>query len=772
MPIFDGMGNYVETALERDARMKLEISYQHTHDERPYEVLSSVAVPNTTSFFLGAMLRPSVLNASFSNLGTPSDSSVIFSEGTIFQTEIAFDQPLVAPGQYQIDYHSGQVRTFSTPSGIGVVTFAWSPFPYFILPAWYEFSDPLCMHVCPICAHGNVSSLVTGTGVGFASSPFYGGTHASIFVYTGFPVECALVAFEKEYDMMDVQYIYYYQSIARAASIRVGATTDIGFFVEFHQPEDAPWVLEFNWIATGCRRATSEEPCACCEGEYTPPQNSIVDPFDGLITITEGGCEYFDGIIEITCCNCDYFNGLIHIGYDDCDQFDGFLRVCVTYCCIVYDTDFWFNRMCPYSPTSLSDTKANQLLVKVRQLSSYFDSVNLSNRMVAAAMLRNTTGDTDLDRLHRFYLANLLNIAVGALPLGTAISSSYTLATTMIGVITDVDNILINHSSDPSEVERVLNLNIDITLQDATICLKINEESWEDEGDINPPEPCDPPEPCGECSGKVTELTLQYLGSIVDADIEVVQKKPAETIFHNVIQPNGQFSFVGVDRHGTMSTEVSIFVNGSLNVKIHTSCSQPIGPGLIRGDFEVITGRSRNGGLLCPVSLDDDDEWGWDDHGHGGGDCDCEEDAALPLQISTQGVRRIVMRAFHRYQSGPYVTTVEAFRGHSIAINRRIDIEACTTVPSGAVDANTGGRSGNIAILYTQLDQFSFDVTATPEPKGRGALPTNISLRATVREGDTEQVYGPVVIHTSGSQPLSVGMQFGPFEIVEIEKTI
>ena len=39
-----------------------------------------------------------------------------------------------------------------------------------------------------------------------------------------------------------------------------------------------------------------------------------------------------------------------------------------------------------------------------------------------------------------------------------------------------------------------------------------------------------------------------------------------------------------------------LYVDGELNTKIHTSCSQPIGPGLVSGDFLVVAGESREGG--------------------------------------------------------------------------------------------------------------------------------------------------------------------------------
>lgn len=104
------------------------------------------------------------------------------------------------------------------------------------------------------------------------------------------------------------------------------------------------------------------------------------------------------------------------------------------------------------------------------------------------------------------------------------------------------------------------------------------------------------------CDGKVTELTLQYNGIIDDAFIEVVQKKDHVTVFSDSVQPGGIFTFSGSDKKVTLGTEISIFVSGVLNTKIHTNCSKPIGPGLVSGDFEVVEGYSRNGGLLCSVN--------------------------------------------------------------------------------------------------------------------------------------------------------------------------
>ena len=109
---------------------------------------------------------------------------------------------------------------------------------------------------------------------------------------------------------------------------------------------------------------------------------------------------------------------------------------------------------------------------------------------------------------------------------------------------------------------------------------------------------------CNECDGKVTELTLKYLGDQVGAHITVTQKNDGVVAFDGTVAPDGTFSVVGQDKKETLSTEIIITINGVQNTTMHTSCSVPIGPGMIKGDFEVVDGESRNGGLLCAVESD------------------------------------------------------------------------------------------------------------------------------------------------------------------------
>jgi len=109
---------------------------------------------------------------------------------------------------------------------------------------------------------------------------------------------------------------------------------------------------------------------------------------------------------------------------------------------------------------------------------------------------------------------------------------------------------------------------------------------------------------CDNCSGKVTELTLQYKG-LSQALIRVEMKgKDGGIIFNDYVGPNGEFTINGQDKKGTLGTEITLYVDDVQNTKIHTSCSKPIGPGLVSGDFEVIEGYSKDGGLLATTGND------------------------------------------------------------------------------------------------------------------------------------------------------------------------
>jgi len=105
--------------------------------------------------------------------------------------------------------------------------------------------------------------------------------------------------------------------------------------------------------------------------------------------------------------------------------------------------------------------------------------------------------------------------------------------------------------------------------------------------------------PCGECDGQVTQLTLKYLGKD-KAYIKIVQHLGLP-VYHGWVKPGDVFTIYGKRQNGTFGPKVYVFLNCHFHTMLHTSCSQPIGPGLVKGSFLVVKGRSQHGGNLCPI---------------------------------------------------------------------------------------------------------------------------------------------------------------------------
>jgi len=109
----------------------------------------------------------------------------------------------------------------------------------------------------------------------------------------------------------------------------------------------------------------------------------------------------------------------------------------------------------------------------------------------------------------------------------------------------------------------------------------------------------------------VRELTLKYAGTDT-AFVEVVndkEYKSDEILFAETLEPGSNFpstdttftiSAAAVDED-KLSSDISVFVNGEKNATIHTSCSQPLGPGQQFGDFTVVAAEDKVGRKLCEI---------------------------------------------------------------------------------------------------------------------------------------------------------------------------
>lgn len=108
---------------------------------------------------------------------------------------------------------------------------------------------------------------------------------------------------------------------------------------------------------------------------------------------------------------------------------------------------------------------------------------------------------------------------------------------------------------------------------------------------------------CGDCSGKVSALTLRYDGATT-ASVKIKQEKKKTIVFDDTLDPGESFTIFG-QASGVFGKEIKASVDGGPDQKLHTSCSKPVGPGVVFGDFTVLAGASLNGGILCPAGPND-----------------------------------------------------------------------------------------------------------------------------------------------------------------------
>ena len=111
------------------------------------------------------------------------------------------------------------------------------------------------------------------------------------------------------------------------------------------------------------------------------------------------------------------------------------------------------------------------------------------------------------------------------------------------------------------------------------------------------------PEDC-LCDGKLTTLTLRYLGDETTS-VTVVQQKGEVIYTDGDLTPGEIFALTGTDQRGkklsntTLGPKINLFLGDGSVLNIHTSCSVEINVGDVIGDFRVIAGTSRHNGAIC-----------------------------------------------------------------------------------------------------------------------------------------------------------------------------
>ena len=219
---------------------------------------------------------------------------------------------------------------------------------------------------------------------------------------------------------------------------------------------------------------------------------------------------------------------------------------------------------------------------------------------------------------------------------------------------------------------------------------------------------CDPPddettvkvkETCDVCKGGVTDLLLMYAGN--DSNNVVVyddsDDKPDKILFEGFVGPNDEIPISPLVGEDKLNGTISIWVNGSFHASLHTSCSQPVGPGIFIGDFEIIKGYSKDNGLMCPLNTCD----------VGGEDLEFYNEE-LRLEISNFGDADVVIdRILIQWPED---------NGNLVEIKREGDTIHEGTFSSGMADISSGweGDQDDRTIEYGKTDElkFKFDYDA------------------------------------------------------------
>ncbi|MDF1797744.1 MAG: hypothetical protein P1V81_01095 [Planctomycetota bacterium] len=233
---------------------------------------------------------------------------------------------------------------------------------------------------------------------------------------------------------------------------------------------------------------------------------------------------------------------------------------------------------------------------------------------------------------------------------------------------------------------------------------------------------------CDECKGGVVELTLRYMGDS-PALVEVYKEKEGqggdETYFLGTVQPMESFTFVGVDDDQKLDKNTAIAVDGVEVNEIHTSCSKPIGPGTVFGDFRVLSAISKDNGPVCPVAPP-------------GSVTDCSEGKPIQLEFTYTGND---CSASDNDQSSDKAT--------------------CSGDPAGAASVHVlvFGKDG---LIFDGDVALGGTFWADPTLFGQDKFPSNVDVEISDDQGNLLQA---LTFHASCSQPLAVGDVFGAIQL-------
>lgn len=237
---------------------------------------------------------------------------------------------------------------------------------------------------------------------------------------------------------------------------------------------------------------------------------------------------------------------------------------------------------------------------------------------------------------------------------------------------------------------------------------------------------------CAECEGGVTELTLQYNGA--GPALVTVNGKKNDVLFNAFLEPGDVFTIFGAENDGTFGKEIKIGIDCIETTKIKTDCKNPIGPGQVEGDFEVIAATSLDGGTVCPVGA--------------GGVSQCEDGKAqaIVMQYTAKSCSE------SSNSQDPSKTSCDDFLS--------LGTDDVFIVASDKDDLNDSKAKIWFEGIVELGEKFTIDALAEGEDKLKS------STHVFVFSADGLDLLQQIEFHTSCSQPLNFGDTFGSVKLV------
>lgn len=109
-------------------------------------------------------------------------------------------------------------------------------------------------------------------------------------------------------------------------------------------------------------------------------------------------------------------------------------------------------------------------------------------------------------------------------------------------------------------------------------------------------------EPCVECDSNIVELTFRYIGASQESAVRI-ETLNGDILFNDTVEIDELFTISGNASDGTFSSDLIVFIDNEQVAQLATDCSQIIGPGLLVGSLEIVSGSTQTGGHLCPVEV-------------------------------------------------------------------------------------------------------------------------------------------------------------------------